>query len=246
MLPERYFDTIEALLARIRETQIDRIHEAGRMIADALLAEHMLHAFGAGHAGMLAQELCYRAGGLVPVNPIYAPGIMPWDFPLLRATMMEQQLEHYGAILVETAGIDHGDVLLLASPAGRIAVVVEAALAAKRHGATTVAITSLEFSRQVRSFHSSAKRLFEAVDLVIDDCTPFGDAGLRVEGVDTAFAPTSTVALAAITNGIVSAVVERYRARGETPPIVMSGNIDGATERNRGWFERFRGRLRYM
>ncbi len=44
---------------------------------------------------------------------------------------------------------------------------------------------------------------------------------------------------------IASAVIEQYRAKGETPPIVMSGNIDGATERNRLWFERYRGRLRY-
>ena len=64
MLPERYFDTLEAILARIRAPQMDRIREAGRIIADALLAGHMLHAFGAGHAGMLSQELCYRAGGL--------------------------------------------------------------------------------------------------------------------------------------------------------------------------------------
>lgn len=245
MLAEQYLTHVRNMLERIQTTQLPAIEKAGTLIAESLMHDGMLHVFGSGHAGMLAQELCYRAGGLIPVNPIYGPGMMAWDWPMTRATRIEQTLEKYGAILVESAHVGKGDVFLTASPAGRIPVVVEAALEAKRLGATVIAITSLDFTRRVSSFHSSGKRLFEVADLVIDDCGAFGDAVLEVPEHGIRTVPASTVAMAAIANGIVARVVEIYVERGQRPPVFVSSNVDGGVEENARLLERYGKRIRY-
>ena len=52
------------------------IRAAAELVADALAAGGVVHAFGSGHSHMLAEELFYRAGGLVHVRPILFEGLM--------------------------------------------------------------------------------------------------------------------------------------------------------------------------
>ena len=70
-----YLDAVIQLLQQVRETQAEAIERAAQTIAAAIEAGHLVYAFGPTHAGILAQELFYRAGGLVPVNPILPPGL---------------------------------------------------------------------------------------------------------------------------------------------------------------------------
>ncbi len=72
----RYFDEIIALLNEIQATQHEAMERAAQVIANAIAADHLVYVFGATHAGILAQELFYRAGGLVPVNPVLLPGLV--------------------------------------------------------------------------------------------------------------------------------------------------------------------------
>ncbi|MCS6918810.1 MAG: SIS domain-containing protein, partial [Fimbriimonadales bacterium] len=63
------------LLLETYERQQEALETAATWIADALAGEGVLYVFGAAHAGIITEELTYRAGGLVPVSPIFIPGL---------------------------------------------------------------------------------------------------------------------------------------------------------------------------
>ncbi len=98
---ERYLLEAARLLDRLRETQAGAIGRAVRAVAGALGGGGTLYAFGTGHSHMLAEELFYRAGGLVKVHPIL-------DAPLMlhvgasRSSQLER-LPGYAATLLHGA-----------------------------------------------------------------------------------------------------------------------------------------------
>ena len=71
-----YIDKIETLLKKARESQEKNIAAAAETIAAALAEGKMVYAFGTGHSHMLAEEIFYRAGGLVRVYPILEDALM--------------------------------------------------------------------------------------------------------------------------------------------------------------------------
>ena len=60
------------------------------------------------------------------------------------------------------------------------------------------------------------RRLLDEADLVIDLCTPPGDALVPIDGLDTPVGPGSTIATVAIVNSIkvrVAQLLDRARVR---------------------------------
>lgn len=66
-----YFSEIEKLIQVVKEQEAVRINEAARIIVQRLQRGGIIQLFGCGHSQLLAQEAFYRAGGLVPVRPIF-------------------------------------------------------------------------------------------------------------------------------------------------------------------------------
>src|SRR5437764_6626126 len=65
-----------ALMDRLIDTQWGSIAEAAQLFTDAAARGKTIHAFGTGHSHMLAEEVFYRAGGLVQIKPILFEGLM--------------------------------------------------------------------------------------------------------------------------------------------------------------------------
>ena len=79
---------------------------------------------------MLAEEMFYRAGGLVDVRPILFEGLMLHaDAPM--STSLER-LPGLAAVILDGHGVESGDVLFVFSNSGRNPVTVELAEAATR------------------------------------------------------------------------------------------------------------------
>lgn len=246
LIAEKYFDTVERVLKEIRNTQMESIHKAAEMIVDSILNGGVLYVFGASHTSILAQELVYRAGGLMLVNPIFAPG-MSLDVRPAPMTSEIERLPGYGTLIVRNSKISDKDVVIVASVSGRNSVPIEVALESKKRGAKVIGLTSLAYSRSVSSRHPSGKRLFELdLDLVIDNCGVPGDAAMEVEGLPVKIGPTSTIAGCAIVNAIVVEVVEGLVKSGMEVPVFLSGNLDGGDEHNRRFLEKYKDRLTYL
>lgn len=98
------------------------------------------------------------------------------------------------------------------------------------------AATSVEHSRQSESLHSSGGRLLDHADVVIDLCTPAGDAGVPVADLDTPVGPLSTVAATAVANMLKVDTAELLAASGRLPAVLTSSVLVGA-ERSQALFD---------
>lgn len=240
-----YLDQIIALLNEVRRTQQEAIEKAAQVIAQAIQNDHLVYVFGASHAGILAQELFYRAGGLVPVNPILPPGLTTDVRPVTLTTRLER-LEGFGKQIIAETPIQAGDVLIVHSVSGRNAASVEAAQAGRVRGAFVIALTSLAYSRSVQPRQSGMPRLFEAADLVLDDCAPAGDALVELPGMQQRVGPASTVTGAAILNAVVVRAAALILAQSGDAPVFVSANLDEGEAHNQKWLDHYRGRLTYL
>jgi uncharacterized phosphosugar-binding protein len=203
----------------------------------------LLYVFGASHAGILVQDLFYRAGGLVPIEPIMPAGLMLNERPITRTSYLER-LSGFAEIVIRDVSMSQDDVLLVASVSGRNAVAVEMCIEARKRGATVIALTSLAYSQGVTA--RGSMRLFEAADIVLDIPGVVGDAAIELDGLEQRVGPTSTAVGSALLQGLMVEVSGRLLERGIEPPIFLSGNLDHGDARNRELLDRYRDRLSYI
>jgi uncharacterized phosphosugar-binding protein len=229
----------------VRDAESDAIEQAAQVIAAAIQEDHLVYAFGPTHAGLLAQELFYRAGGLVPVNPILPPGLTTDVRPATLTSRLER-LPGFGQTILAESPVGAGDVLIVHSVSGRNAAAVEIAQGARARGAYVIAVTSLQYSRQVTPRTASLPRLFEAADLVLDNHAPVGDALIALPGLRQRVGPASTVIGAAILNAVITRAAALLVERTGDAPVFYSANLDGGDEYNQRWLDHYRGRLTYL
>lgn len=219
----RYLAHVSHLIERAAVDEWDAISAAAHLVADALTAGRGIHAFGSGHSHMLAEEMFYRAGGLVDVRPILFEGLMLHANAPLSTSL--ERLPGLAVILLDGHDVRAGDVLLVFSNSGRNPVTVELAQAARARGVGVIAITSRRHSESTTP-RGGGPRLFEVADVVIDNGGEPGDAAIRVAGFDRAVAPTSTAVGAAIVNAIVAEAVALTVDAGVAPRVFASSNVD--------------------
>ena len=87
-----------------------------------------------------------------------------------------------------------------------------------------MAITSVANLDLNAATHSSGKRLAEVADIVIDNCCDPADAVVDIEGWGPPVGATSTLAVIAITMGIVSELAALLNDRGIQLPTFVSPN----------------------
>ncbi|WP_440894721.1 sugar isomerase domain-containing protein [Amphibacillus sp. Q70] len=241
----KYFDEICSRLKIVEEAEQENIISATQAITEAILAKQSIFAFGASHAGILTQELFYRAGGLMNINPIFGNEVSPDVEPISRTSEMER-LVGYGTILANKTPFANGDLLILHSVSGRNPVTIELAMTAKKKGVKIIGITNLTYSKKVDSRHPDGHNMYYYCDIVIDNHGDVGDAMIEIEGIDQKVAPSSTVIGATILNTIVSEVVKSLVEAGvERPPIFHSANLDDGDQLNKTLLEQYKDTIHY-
>lgn len=245
MKSREYIEKAAAALTLAYESQQDILQSAVDMIAAAIMRKKNVFATGCSHAGILAEELFYRTGGLAVINPIFVPGLALSTRPITITSQLERT-EGLGRAALMKVNLGAGDVIIIHSVSGRNTVPVEMAMEAKKCGAQVIVITSLCYSKSVASRHPSGKRLFELGDLVIDNCAPAGDACVSFDGFPEKSGPLSTVTGAALLNAIVCGVIEKLIEEGVTPPVFMSANLDGGDAHNKKILEAYKDNIFYM
>lgn len=236
-----YFDEIRTMLSQVEQTENEAMNQAAEKIAESIQSGGIVHLFGCGHSHILTEEVFYRAGGLVPIRPIFVEQLMLHE-GAVRSSELERQ-NGLGKTFMEDQDIRPGEVMVVLSTSGRNPVPVDAALIAKAKGAVTVGITSLDYSKSQPSRHDSGKHLYNSVDIVINNYAVQGDAVLHHDQVKVPFTPTSTVIGAAILNAVLAKAVVLMAENGFEPPVFLSGNIDGADNHNQALIEKYKGRI---
>ncbi len=236
-----YFDMAKERIELVEKTEKVKLQEAAIKVAEAIQNGGIIQLFGCGHSHILTEEVFYRAGGLVPIKPIFIEPLMLHE-GALRSSQLERQNDYVGEYLKDYE-IKPNDVVFVLSTSGRNPVPVDVANEARSKGAFVIGITSLEYSQSQPSRHKSGKHLFNSVDLVIDNHSVKGDAILSYEKVKVPFGPTSTVVGAVILNAIFAEAIMIMADNGYEPPIFLSGNIDGADEHNDRIIKKYKERI---
>ena len=245
MLKNSYIKQIRQLLADIEKTEAQAISEAADEVSKAIAADKLVWVFGSSHAGILAEETFYRAGGLACVTPIFLPGLATNTRPITATSEREREPGYAKERLVEFP-IEAGDVLIVHSVSGRNAAPVEAAHYGKEKGAFVIALTSLEYATASIVRNKQGSPLHAAADLVLDNHAPSGDALVSVDGLEQKVSPASTVLGAAILHSIMAEAAIRLVKLGFEPPVFVSANLEGGDEHNAALMERYKGRVTYI
>ena len=228
------------LLDRLARTQADALETASQWAAQAIAADGLVHLFGTGHSRIPVEEMFPRYGSYPGYHPIVELS-MTFHTQVVgangqRQAMAIERTPGLAEVILDNFSFGSQDVMIVFSAGGTTAVPVEMAIGARRRGLRVIAVTSVEQSMHSDPEPTTGKRLLDVADLVIDLCTPPGDAMIHVDGLDTPVGPGSTITNVAIVNTIKVRVAQLLTERGAMPPVITRASEVGA-ERSTELFE---------
>ena len=235
-----YLDKIKAHLDTMAHDEATNINLASEWVAETLVNDQIIHTFGTGHSHMIGLELFVRAGGLANVNAMLDSIVMTSEGARRSAEI--ERIEGISQIIWDQHTINTGDLMIVISNSGRNAMPIEMAMKAKAQGLKVIGITSLTQSKKYPSRHSSGKKLYEIVDIVLDNHVPSGDGLMRIEGNLTG--PISSIAGITLVNLIATEGMKKAAEKGVKLPVYFSQNIDGFS--NEELYSLFEGRIKHL
>ena len=248
-LGERYATVVRELIDEILAFSSQAIISAAQLAAGRIAEGSSIFVAGTGgHSHIAAQELFYRSGGLAPVVPLLDAGYVLDRGG--RAAMEWERTVGHGGNLIESYGVEKGDVLLINNPYGVNAVTIDAALRARERQTRIIALTSPQIAASIPpdhpARHPSGFNLCELADITIDTRVPPGDAVLHLEGLPVGVASVSTTTTCFCLNWFVAETASQLMGRGISPPIWKSANLPGGDEYNRVMMAKYAPRIRHL
>ncbi|HLQ16751.1 MAG TPA: SIS domain-containing protein [Candidatus Eisenbacteria bacterium] len=220
------------VLEKIQESQADSIERACRICAEAISSGGLVHLFGTGHSRIPVEEMFPRYGSYPGFHPIVELS-MTFHTQVVgangqRQAMFIERMPGLAEVILSNFKFGAKDAFVVFSASGLGAVVVEMARGARRRGLPVIAVTSVTQSRAGQVEEEVGGRLLDEADVVIDLCTPAGDALSRLEGLpETPIGPGSTLAAVAIADAIKVRTAELLLAMGKLPPVITSASEVG-------------------
>jgi uncharacterized phosphosugar-binding protein len=228
------------VLDRIESTQGPAIEEAACIAADAIGGGGVVHVFGTGHSRIPVEEMFPRYGSYPGWHPLVELS-MTFHTEVAgsngqRQAMFIERVPGLAAVMLANFELRASDAILLFSATGRNAVPVETAMIARAAGLRVIAVTSIAEARAVPATHASGTVLADHADVVIDLCTPIGDAVVRIERWESPVGPVSSIANVAIVNSLKVRTAQLLAGRGIELPVLTGAQVVGA-ERSAELFE---------
>lgn len=235
-----WIDEARIVLDRIESTQSDAMEAAAQIAADAIGGGGVVHTFGTGHSRIPVEEMFPRYGSYPGWHPLVELS-MTFHTEIAgsngqRQAMFIERVPGMAEQIMANFRLRSTDAILMFSATGRNAVPVETAILAKKAGLKVIAVTSLSEARSVDPTHSSGTILADHADVIIDICTPLGDAVGVIDGWENKVGPVSSIANVAIVNTVKVLTAQKLADRGIELPVLTGGQVVGA-ERSKELFE---------
>jgi uncharacterized phosphosugar-binding protein len=219
-------DLLETVAAQ--QTQIG---EAADWFAESILADHVVHLFGAGHSRILVEEMWPRYGSFPGFNPIVELSLTFHNSVVgangQRQAMFLENCSGLADRILRNFDLSERDSAMVVSSSGCNTVPIEIAQGFRRRGIRVVAIVSRLHSQASRSNHGQGLKLTDCADLVLDTGVPVGDAMVRVPALATPVAPGSTVGGCMLINAIKAEVAARLTQAGKPPKVLTAASVVG-------------------
>jgi uncharacterized phosphosugar-binding protein len=226
-----YLEGAQAILERIRATQLEPIARAAAICADSIAAGGLVHLFGSGHSRIPVEEIFPRHGSFPGFHPIVELSLTHHTQVVgangQRQAMFLERVEGFGEVILRNFTFGAHDSFMVFSNGGVNEVVIDVALGARRRGMPVIAVVSLDHCRASQSRHSSGQRLPDIADVTIDNCSPAGDALVQIAGLEHPVGPGSTIGYAAVVNTLKTLVAAELTRRGQPPLVLTSGVLIG-------------------
>ena len=227
-----YLDAAQAIVERIRTTQMDALMRAAEICTKSIAGDGLVHLFGTGHSRMFVEEMFPRHGSFPGFHPIVELSLTFHNQVVgangQRQAMFLEHVEGLGQAIMRNFVFSAPDSFMIFSNSGVNEIVVEVALEAKARDLPVIAVVSLEHCLASAPKHSSGKRLPDVADVTLDNCTPAGDALVKIEGLNDPVGPGSTIGAAAVTNALKCLIADQLTQLGKPPIVLTSAYFIGA------------------
>ena len=240
MILDNYFDNIIQILTQIKETQREKISLAAKGVAKTIENDGIIHIFGCGHSHLIGLDCFYRAGGLANVS-----AMLDTDLMLHNGAAKSSKMEKMSGLaepIFERYCLSENDSLIVVSTSGKNAVPVEMAALSEKKGINNFSIVSSDYFKCKKD----APMLYETSGLYIDNCVPYGDAVIEIDGCEAKMGSVSTVASSFIIQSVILEASQIAAKNGAEIPAYMSGNVEGGAEYNKKLVARYLPRIRHL
>ena len=233
-------DYLQNCLPHINKV-LSQQHEAEQVVermVKTIRDDGIIFAFGTGHSHMIPMEMFGRAGGLANVCAMLDESVLNGG-GARRSSRMEK-LPGLADVIWQSTPPGPQDMLFIVSNSGRNAAVVEMALKAREEGVFSVAITSMEQSKANVSLHPSGQKLYQLVDVALDNGAPDGDALMKYG--DDVTGPLSTLTGIILIQSLICECVRLCHERNIPAPLFQSQNTERKTN-NEALFDHYASRI---
>lgn len=230
-----YLERIIETLKDIEAEEAVHLKAAAQAVADVICRDGIVHTFGCGHSHLPTLDTFYRAGGLACVSPILDEDLMLHDGAAKSSRM--EKMPGIAAEAFRRSGVTTNDLVVVISASGKNAAPVEMCECVKKAGVKLVTISS-------SAYVEYGAKLLSLGDIAIDCKVPYGDAVIAVG--EAKMGGLSTYASLFILNTILIEGAKIAQNQGTIPPIYVSGNVRGGTEKNRALEQKFFGRVKRL
>jgi uncharacterized phosphosugar-binding protein len=237
---EDYMQGARRIIDRIEQSQMENIERAAEVCFQSISQGCVVHLFGSGHSRMAVEEMYPRYGSFAGFHPMVELSLTNHHAVVgsngQRQAMFLENVEGLGDVILSNFHFGKHDSMILFSHSGTSNVVVDIALHMRERGIPTIAVTSVAHSQATAAKHSSGKKLYELVDIVIDNCAVPGDAMVKIPDLGTPVGPGSTIGNTIAVNLIKCKVAKKLTEHG-TPPKVLTSSIVVGNEESKRLFE---------
>ena len=225
-LSKKYLSIISKILDKISNQEEKKITDCAKIIADSYKKGGQLYIFGTGHSRLLGEEAFHRAGGFAAACPIRDDNLT-FKKGAKKATSLERT-PNIAKKALNKYKITNKDILMIVSNSGVNHAPVEAAMIAKQKKIKSIALTSVKYSKKA-PLSELNKRLYEIVDVYIDNKIPPGDSIININKFSVG--PVSTITGSFILNSILIEVADMLKLE-KIFPFYISVNMPNAKENN--------------
>ncbi len=231
MLLDRYNERLDQLIHKVRTTQRENIIKAGEMIAETVANGGNIYLSKICHS--IENDLIYRGGGPIFYKHFSYGMQVERNGRVRDRSDLDSNIWGMAEYALKMSDMRPGDVLMVSSVSGRTVSTVDLAYEAKKYGIKVIAFLSMEYAQAVEAVHPSGKKLYEMVDLVMDNCAPAAEAMMEVPGIEAHYAAASGIASDILLWSMTTVAIEKLMGQGITPGILKSANFPGGNDYNK-------------
>lgn len=243
MLANKYHSKINEAINQVMTAQMENIGRAAALIGESLEQDALVHLYGGGHSHIIAEEVFFRAGGLVPINPILDSITMLHGGAVKSSTLEKQH--GLGKPILDNYPLQAGEVIVVVSNSGINPLPIEIAIAAKEKGLQVITISSHSYLEKA-SRHESGKHLSDIADVAINNMMPMGDSLIHDQRTGIEMGPGSTVIGTYIINTLMLTVAEVLHEKGLQVPVFKSSNDEDGAAHNEQYITDYKKRVKHL